>query len=76
MTKTEKTKYISYMTLKDELKSFTGQGTDLKLDGHLSNASEIAAACVFNEESSYMRDYVRDREGRLVSLNFDKVENL
>lgn len=76
MTKTEKTRYISYMALKDELKSFTGQGTDLKLEGHLSDANEIAAACVFNEDSSYMRDYVRDKEGRLVSLNFDKVENL
>ncbi len=76
MTKTEKTRYISYMALKDELKSFVGQGTDLKLDGHLSDANEIAAACVFNEDCSYMRDYVRDTQGHLVSLNFDKVENL
>lgn len=76
MTKSEKTMYISYMTLKDELKSYIGQGTDLKLDGHLSDASEIAAACVFNEETSYMRDYVRDPDGRLLSINFDKVKNI
>ena len=60
MTELEKERYISYMTLKDELTAFSG----------------IAAACVFQEDTDYMRDYVRDASGRLVKVNFDRVRNI
>ena len=75
MTELEKERYISYMTLKDELSDFLGMGAELYLDGKRSDAGQIAAACVFNEESSYMRDYVRDGSGKLVKIRFDSVKN-
>ena len=60
MTELEKERYISYMTLKDELTAFSGHGAELYLDGRRSDAGKIAAACVFQEDTDYMRDYVRD----------------
>ncbi|MBR5931798.1 MAG: hypothetical protein IKZ95_07220 [Lachnospiraceae bacterium] len=63
------------MTLKDELTDYLGQGAELYLDGRRSDAGRIAAACVFNEDSAYMRDYVRDGSGRLLKINFDSVKN-
>lgn len=75
MTELEKERYISYMTLRDELAGFTGRGAELYLDGLRADAGKIAAACVFQEEANYMRDYVRDDTGRLVKVNFDSVRN-
>ena len=75
MTELEKERYISYMTLKDELTGFTGRGAELYLEGLRSDADKIAAACVFQEEADYMRDYVRDASGQLVKINFDRVRN-
>lgn len=75
MTDLEKERYLSYMSLKDELCDYTGQGAELYLDGKRSDAAQVAAACVFNEDSAYMRDYVRDRSGRLLKINFDNVKN-
>jgi hypothetical protein len=76
MTELEKERYISYMTLKDELTAFSGHGAELYLDGRRSDAGKIAAACVFQEDTDYMRDYVRDASGRLVKVNFDRVRNI
>ena len=38
MTDLEKERYISYMTLKDELTDYLGQGAELYLDGLHLNA--------------------------------------
>ena len=76
MTELEKERYISYLTLKDELTAFSGHGAELYLDGRRSDAGKIAAACVFQEDTDYMRDYVRDASGRLVKVNFDRVRNI
>ena len=73
MTELEKERYISYMILKDELTEFSGRGAELYLDGRRANAGKIAAACVFQEENDYMRDYRRDGHGRISELNFGKV---
>ena len=73
MTDLDKMQYIRYMSMRDELDNVAYAGIDLKLDGSSSNAHSIAAACVFNEESDYMRDYIRDGYGRVSELNFDRI---
>ena len=73
MTDQDKMQYIMYMQMKDELDNVAYSGVGLKLDGSTSNAHSIAAACVFNEDSDYMRDYKRDGFGKVSELNFDKI---
>ncbi|MCQ2512378.1 MAG: hypothetical protein MJ092_03215 [Lachnospiraceae bacterium] len=76
MTYSEKNRYIAYMTLEHELKKIARNGASLYLEGRKSDAKEIAAACVFNEETSYMRDYVWNESGQLTQLKFDAVNNI
>ncbi len=75
MTYSEKNQYISYIHLEHELRAIARGGTSLYLEGRKSNAKEIAAACVFNEETDYMRDYVWSESGQLAQLKFDAVNN-
>ncbi len=73
MTEQDKMQYIRYMAMRDELDNVAYSGVDLMLDGSRSSAHNIAAACVFNEDTDYMRDYIRDGYGRVSELNFDKI---
>lgn len=45
------------------------------LDGQPSNSKEIAKACTISEESSYMRDYIRDASEEVVGIGFDMVKD-
>lgn len=76
MTYSEKNRYISFMMLESELKNIADKGASLYLEGRKSDAKEIAAACVFNEETDYMRDYVWSESGQLAQLKFDAVNNI
>ncbi|MCQ2531007.1 MAG: hypothetical protein MJ086_07100 [Lachnospiraceae bacterium] len=76
MTYSEKNRYIAYMALEHELKKIAKKGASLYLEGRKSDAKEIAAACIFNEETNYMRDYVWSESGRLAQLKFDAVNNI
>ena len=58
------------MQVKVELENVAYGGISLNLDGQGSNPHDIASACVFNEDSDYMRNYVRDDGGRISRLNF------
>ena len=73
MTEQDKLQYIRYMQMRDELENEAYKGVDLLLDGRMTNAHSIAAACVFNEDSDYMRDYIRDSYGRISELSFDRI---
>ena len=73
MTETDKIQYIRYMTMLDELENEAYKGVDLMLDGKQTNPHTIATACVFNEDSDYMRDYIRDSYGHISELNFDRI---
>lgn len=75
MTDQEKMQYIQYMAMKDELDNVAYGGIRLSLDGKLSSARSIAAACVFREDNDYMRDYQRDKEGRIAMLNFNQMKD-
>jgi len=77
MTESEKSQYISYMQLQEELMAYESQGASLYMNGTKAPVGDIARACIFQEEDScYMRDYVRDGSGRLVKVTFDQVKNL
>lgn len=73
MTEKERKRYIDYMLLKDELEEEMNQGYALAFDGREADASEIARACVFREETSYMRDYNTSHSGRNRTICFGKV---
>jgi len=74
MTSKERKKFIDYMALKEELEEEKRQGYLLALKGREASAGEIARACVFQEESSYMRDYITESPGRPVVISFHPVQ--
>lgn len=73
MTQDDKIKFISYISLRDELDSVQGQGTNLYLGKYRTSADCIASVCVFSEDTNYMRDYVSGSLGNADSLIFDKL---
>ena len=73
MNEQDKLQYIRYMNMRDELENEAYKGVSLMLDGKKTNAHSIASACVFNEDSDYMRDYIRDSFGHISELNFDRI---
>lgn len=75
MTDQQKVQYIQYMAMKEELDNVVYGGIGLKLDGCLSDSRAIAAACVFQEETDYMRDYRRNDKGKVAELNFNKIRD-
>ena len=74
MTDQEKMQYIQYMQIKEELDNVAYGGIELKLDGRATSSHIIATACVFQEDSDYMRDFRHDDAGRIAELNFGKLE--
>lgn len=56
-----------------ELESYEKEGIMLWLNGNKSSAKEIQKAHKIAEENSYMRDYVRDDQGNLMGIGFDKI---
>lgn len=73
MTEKERKQYIDYMTLRDELEEEKRQGYELSFAGREASADEIARACVFEETSTYMRDYGKSASGRSSVISFDPV---
>lgn len=64
-------KLISFINLRDELIEHEANGMSLALEGKDASADEIAKACIFREESSYMRDYISGKTQN--TLNFNKI---
>ena len=56
-----------------ELDFYVHEGIPLWLEGKPSKPGKIVKACRIAEDSSYMRDYVTDEQGKLIRLEFDKV---
>ena len=73
MTEQDKLQYIRYMQMRDELENEAYKGVHLLLDGEQTSPHSIASACVFNEDSDYMRDYIRDSYGHISELSFDRI---
>lgn len=62
-----------YEELLKELLVYQSKRISLLLDGRQSTPYEITHACMAAEEGGYMRDYVGDKEGRLIQISFDRV---
>lgn len=58
-----------------ELDFYVSEGIPLWLNGIPSTPKEIEKAHKAAEDISYMRDYVRDSDGRLTRLEFDPVRD-
>ena len=56
-----------------ELEFYQREGIPLQLNGVPSTPKKIAKAHKIAEDITYMRDYIRDSQGRLTSLGFDPV---
>lgn len=57
-----------------ELDSYVREGIPLWLNGLPSSPKKIVKAHRLADESTYMRDYVRDENGRLTRLEFGEVK--
>lgn len=57
-----------------ELKGYVREGVSLWLDGQRCSPGRAASACLLQEDSCYMRDYVCDEQNRVVAIHFDRVE--
>ncbi len=73
MTEKERKKYIAYMKMKDELEQELSMGYSLSFAGEEASPAQIAKLCTFREDSSYMRDYVKNPSGGLPVLDFNEV---
>lgn len=69
MNKYQVEKLISYIILKNELVEHENKGVFLAIEGKYASADEIARACVFREEFSYMRDYDMEKN----TINFNRI---
>ncbi len=65
-------KLISFISLRDELTEHEGKGINLAIEGKIASADEIAKACIFCEEISYMRDYDTEKN----TINFNKIKEI
>ena len=74
MTEKERKKYLAYMALREELEEEKRHGYSLSFAGEEASAAQIAKICIFQEGSSYMRDYVPNPSGNLPILDFNEVK--
>ena len=44
------------------------------LNGKQSDPKSIIQACMLEEESSYMRDYIQDENNHVIGEGFDRVK--
>lgn len=58
-----------------ELDSYVREGVPLWLNGFPSSPKEIEKAHKIAEDVTYMRDYVRDSQGKLTRLEFGQVRD-
>ena len=66
----------SIKPLKNELKTYRNNGVQLYLNGEPSTPKNIARACIIAEGGGYMRDYTEDEKGRIVTVNFDLINEI
>ena len=57
-----------------ELKDYTCAGVRLWLEGIRSTPEEIANACCFGENRTYMRDYIRNDREEITDIAFDSIK--
>lgn len=60
-------------SLMKELRGYEREGMHLYLDGRPSRADEIVNACVFAEDSGYMRDIISDEKDHITEIRFIRI---
>lgn len=71
MDQTQKT--FGVLSLRKELRGYEREGMRLYLDGRPSCADQIADACVFAEDSGYMRDFISDDKDHITEVRFIRI---
>lgn len=61
------------VSLKRELRSYERAGTHLYLENRPSRAEEIVSACMFAEDSDYMRDFITDEQEHITEIHFIRI---
>lgn len=63
------------VSLKKELQCYERAGTHLYLDGRRSGADKIVRACLFSEDSNYMRDFISDDAEHITEIHFTRISD-
>lgn len=56
-----------------ELQGYEQAGTHLYLGNRPSKADEIVSACLFSEDSDYMRDFISDDREHITEIHFIRI---
>lgn len=59
--------------LREELYEGLHRGVQIAHNGELVEVEELEAVLVLMEESDYMREYVADRNGRIIQVNYEQI---
>lgn len=60
-------------SLMRELRGYEKKGTHLYLDDRPSRAGEIVNACLFSENTDYMRDLISDEGEHITEIHFIRI---
>ena len=63
----------NYVNLYAELERYERFGISMKLNNRAASPLQIVSELMVKEESSYMRDYVWDEDGRVKELTFHNI---
>ncbi len=66
-------KHIEYVELFRELEMWERGGAKLFFDDEEVTAFQIVQSYMINEDLNYMRDYIRDEDGNVCEIRFDKI---
>ena len=61
------------VSLMKELRDYERSGTRLYLDGTQTGARDIVRACMFAENTDYMRDFISDEADHITEIHFVKI---
>lgn len=73
MIGTDRLKINRYMELREELYEGVNLGMQIAHNGEPVEAKELEAVLILMEESDYMREYVADKDGRIIQINYEQI---
>lgn len=73
LTRKERLGAKRFIELREELYEGLHRGVQIAYNGELVEAEELEAVLVLMEESDYMREYVADRNGRIIQVNYEQI---
>ena len=73
LTGKERSRAKRFMELREELYEGMHRGVQIVHNGEPIEAEEFEAVLILMEESDYMREYVADRSGRIIQVNYEQI---